>query len=554
MRTITIAPETIAYIENALESAPHTGKRALIEDFAQQLGVSPDTLYRRLRAKNGPKKTAARDPKYNTAVVQEAMEILQRGREMGLADRRIPSEVIRQKLHERGWAWDKIPPVSTLNRLMREQGINDRKTRVSVRYEFALQCVQADWSRSKYFQLGGYDKQRGDYILRVQGKHLAYKEDNSTLRTWIIAIKDCYSMLRYAELIPATGENYIQMVQFLANAWDASADRPFKHMPHAGCDLQMDRGSVMRTGAFRDMLLSLEINHKIAESKEANGSIESNFRWLWTHFEMPLSERLGEGSTLYMSEYNELLQQYLLADGQKKHPYIGTTRALAYETSIRLHPPRVFEGDLRTLIPRIHERTTDQFGTVSINNIRYAVPAHTTNAAGRRINLGPGMRIRVIANDAGSVVGQLIDEPAREFELRNWEPVQYGQYRATQKTTSERIAEKSAITTPAPVRPAAEITPDPLRPVVLPPNVRAMPARPTKIEPETPFTRANSSPAPMPADEARRYIGHQLSLIGQHYGHVHHIFDTLIGTHSQAQLDAVLQLYLQHHIQQSKAQ
>ncbi|MBE2186761.1 MAG: DDE-type integrase/transposase/recombinase [Rhodothermales bacterium] len=513
----TFDPEWLAAARAEWKAAPRFAKGPTLDRLAAQVGCSPPTLYRAFAKKGGKTKTVKRDKVIPDSVILEGLKIKERGRALSPDGRELPTRIVLEKLRERLPEGTPIPSVTTFNSRGQELGYRERRRYRRLVADHALQQVQCDWSRSEYFQLFKTERS-GQVILRVSGQHYAYKDNNRALRTWIVAVKDAFSGLYHAEMITATGENYVQTLDFLHRAWDdADESRAFRHAPTG--TLQMDRGPCMKAEGFKEAIRALGIEPVESQEKQANGKIENAFRQIWRSFELDLAEELGQGQTLTMADYNALLRRFCIEEGeQRPHATLrGLSRANAYRASLRQHPPRVLESaeDLFRLAFTVTRRTIDQHGFVSLGGVAYRTPEHVAGDDGRRVSLAPGTELDVMRNLHGQVVARLADRYSEVFALDAAEATVLGTYTGgSSATLQQRLREDVDVRLPGSEALARQFDTDAPRPRILPHDA-------APLVPVTPFEAA---PAPQPAGlsetDARTWLGRRLAPHGLTLAHL----------------------------------
>ena len=418
-------------INAELSAAPKGARGKLIEQYASIYNISKHTIYREIRRKVGPKKTVIREKKIPENLIHEIAKIKTRGMLIGLDERELATDICIEIAQEKNLPGAELLKQSTVNRRLNEMGYRQRDPIVRVEAGYANQQHQLDFTRSKYFQIYKYDNSKSDYLLKVSGKSLYYKMDDHRFRTWIVGITDAHSRVSAAKAYAATGESVLLGIEFLNYAYTREEDElPLKYLPET---LKTDNGSFIKDASVKALLEKLEIKSELSQPYKKRGiqKRESGWKMLWQRFELPTAIKMGEGKTIYLQEYNELLFDFMVKLLEWQHPLKSYTRGHAYLTSIAANPPREIEVDLREVIAKPWERTVLNTCLISINNEPYQCPANWI-----------GKRVRAYKNLHGEVVGELIEEYSKPVILKATKGyVELGDYEHREKATYRQAVE-----------------------------------------------------------------------------------------------------------------
>lgn len=562
-----IPPSLLAEIRRALDDAPHGAKAAALAPFAAMLGTSAATIRRALRTHYGRAKRATGRPRtIPEALVEAVWDEKVAGMEMGLQARELPTRIALDRLARYGVPGAAEASVSAVNDAIRRAGLRRAQRAQRMEPAFALDVVHLDFSRSKYFQLYTYSPEHGDYVCRVGGRHLAYKEEGRTLRTWIASIVDGHSRLARARMYPATGEDAGFALLALRDFWDAAAADGHP-MYHPARTLWVDRGSAGRDRTFTDTLAAVGVQVHVAQSKEAQGKIERQFRTLWSAFELPLALELGEGATITLADYNARLHAWLCQQARWAHPTAPGTRESVYAESLaRVRPDgspvaRLLDADLLASHYDARLRTVDATGCVTIERRAYRVPERVG-----QVWIGRGERLRIYryAPEGGPVqlYASLVDHPGEQtFPLAEGH-VAHAHPVGRAQTPREAAAARLDRRRPQLERLASHAAPEPHQPEPRQPEPRQPTPSRLNLRPadtETPVFSFRRSPETLtahgPREEAtahagaegaltahdlRAYVGRRLAPYGLAYPDVSDVFDPLLGQATRADADLVL--------------
>ena len=347
-----------------IASATRTQSK-VIRKWAEQLGCSYNTLYRRLgvgRKRKGARKIGniedyalivaqikKRPPKNRGEITTEdAIEI-------AVGNGLIPSDMRGKK--------------PTFDRVMRELGLSRKKKRVQrFQAEWSNEMHHVDASSSDAFYI--WKANADDCILRLhKGSNLAYKNKPVPvrLRPWIYGIADDHSGLHRARYIAAEGENAIDNLEFIMSAW-SEIGLPEK--------IKGDFGPMMRGPAVHDFFqrLSVDIDPSEPMNKDAHGKIERPWRTMWQRFELPFFVEDGwEKFEITLSELNRRFSLYQEKYNQKPHRYERRfSRDQIWRRDLRGGIVAIPENALGTIAKRF-SRKVDQAGCLSIDNECYEV-------------------------------------------------------------------------------------------------------------------------------------------------------------------------------------
>lgn len=528
----SLPDDEITRVLHDWKQAPHNMKTKVLEDHADRLGVSVSTLYRYKREREGKSKDAPGRPKeIDRDAVKQIAEMKAKGMESGLGDRELATEIAQELAARSGIEAATDAHVSSINRILREElGFRKTKRHRRVEADFAGQVHLMDFSRSKYVQVRDRDPEKDDYLLEVSGRQLSYKDPEGAFRTWYVQYLDDYSRVAVARLFCTTGESAAVGLEFLNWVWTREEDdHPLRHVPHI---VQTDYGAFRKSKEVQNAFDSLEGVDLKRASKDAQGKIERAFRTLWQRFELPFAIEHGEGYTIHLQDFNALLMDHMVREAKRPHPVHGKSREHCYRTSIVQHPPREIDADITRLAFRVYERKVDPYGCVSIEGEKWLCPESVEN-----VDIEPGMPVRIMRNAAGEVVGRLVERHHQApFTLEPWEQPAYDDFEAqgTGQTMQEKLREQVDVR--APLR---EEKPEKLNGE----KVKFLSPRPDQVEIDSDFAQRAQDNPPMAPNEARVYIGRQLSDLNQNYGDVADIFEDLLGELSQPEIDAILRAY-----------
>nr|BDD47010.1 hypothetical protein 5 [Balneolaceae bacterium] len=445
-----------AMIAQQIESAPWGQKETVKERFCERLDIHKATLHRRIAEIKGNTKSVDREYEFDpeNRLTRMIFDLKLTGEMMHLKRRELSTENCIQLLIDRGidgaedlYNIDEKTgeiryKVSTVNRRLRELGYREKQPSKRIEADYANQVHMIDFSRSKYFQLWERDERSGDFMLKVSGKELHYKKSDTRLRTWIVQYMDDFSRLRKVKAYPETNESAFLGLEHLNYVYGGSSpqppfeggasEHPLRYLPLEM--LRCDNGSFRRSRETQAAVEALGIHMppQMPGSKGGTAKVENRFRSLWQQFELPLAVRLGDGATIWMSEYNELLEEFCIQELEKRHPVKRQeTKGEVYEKSLadRRITQKTTTADMLQVACRVERRVVDAHLRVSLDNVYYSVPQYVNG-----IPL-TGKTVAIHRNKNNELVGKLIEDNCTErFELERWEAASWGTFESFKKS------------------------------------------------------------------------------------------------------------------------
>jgi biotin carboxyl carrier protein len=340
---------------------------------------------------------------------------------------------------------------------------------------------------------------------------------------WLVQYKDSYSRLRLSRGYAATGESAIMGIDFLNFVWNRDEDEhPVRYLP---VNFKSDNGAFEKRAEVRAMFDALTVERKRSRphNKDSNQKVETGWKILWRKFELPLAMDLIDANikTITLSDYNDLLHEFLTREQFESHPSLGTSKGEVYRQSIMTYPPREIDIDLREIACRVEHRSVKQDLIVRYQNEDYEAPLYAMD-----------QRIRIYKNMAGELMGELIEEDRKPFLLKPYRVRDYDDFEnrphRTYRQEREQIL-KSKEREAKQGNKAAEVSFQEGKRIFMKPETN-------EAVPNSPFTESDvASDAFGSVYAAKVYIGSQLP-DGQTYKDVAFAFDDmlLITTSKQA--------------------
>lgn len=497
-------------LEKRLRAAPWKTRTALHEQEAAGLGISVSTLYRGLgesrgkKLKDAPKK--AQFPDYLRDAVARVMAY-SRSIELKNSSNKLATARAMRIVAASGYPEIMDWSESAVNAALRR--VDYRLPAPRIRYEAAYACqqMQADFSRSKRWQIvgperDGHGRLTGDWIVEASAKELHYKSGDVKLRTWVVQLVDEHSRLRLTRYYAATAESGLLLLRFLRWAWGRPEDEHLlRDLPER---LKLDQGSAGKRKEVRYLMEKLGVDLRFAgvENSASQGKVERGFRTLWQiENEISTTELIkqGAGARITLSELNRGIHARMVEQQNKKHPMREGARGALYLRSIQEHPPRRAPENILEVAARTWRRKADESCMISIRATKFEVPVYARD-----------QWVLVHRNAENDFIGELTSG------FRRGEPFAVRPYRIRDLEDFENRPERGfREEVEAEVQREIKAAPKAGAPKALRPAAQA-------AEVASPFTEAKEAATPrgLTLQEARYEIGLALTREGYDPGHV----------------------------------
>lgn len=313
----TLSPEASEYVRDLarrLDAAPHGGIKPLVQEAADFLGLSSQTIYRYLKSVAGwSSGRKARCDKGSTSVSQEALASLgavQREAVRENNKQTMFTTTARGVLEQNGLSFGVSN--GTLNRLLRDRKLNVAAQLMAnpvqaMRAPHPNHTHQVDPSLCLVYYLKGrqyiirddeFYKNKLDRLAQVKFKvyrYVMYDRATATIVPWYVEAK---------------GEDQSNLFRFLMFAWGQQQGRLFHGVPQF---LLWDKGSANQSAAIKSLLDALGVNHLTHEAgnARAKGGVENANNLVETQFESRLRfqpvddvEQLNAAAQAWANAYN----------------------------------------------------------------------------------------------------------------------------------------------------------------------------------------------------------------------------------------------------------
>ncbi len=507
----------IAQMKAECDALPYGNIVKQKTQIAHNHGIGYSQLCREIAKVYGSQKTVKREKKIDDSLIHEVAKMKEMGKKTGKKERELATDLCIQNLVDRNYAGADLLTPATVNRRLREKGYREVPAYVRVEASYANQQHQFDFSRSEYFQVQKFDGI--DYILVITHNTTAYKENQFKLRTWIAGITDTFSRLSVAKAYAASGESVSLGIDFLNFAYNREPDNnPLRYLPER---MKLDNGSFGKSKDVKEFFDKLNIKYEFATPNEKRGNQKRESAWklMWRRFELNLVVKLGgNGKTISLTDYNLLLQDFLIQTMEHKHPIKNQTRGHVYLTSVAMREQRLMSEDLKKYIFRVMSRIVAGDKTISLEKLKYQVPD----------NIMVGEQIRVYKNLQNEVIGELINNPKgqKPFILsptdgyKLLDDFSHRPHNTYQQDVVTEIKQEEKAR-----------------------KIAYMPIREKKVKPKSVFTEVEKKDETFASVyDAKVYIGNQLNQVGTNYAAYSGFFDPILANGlNKSGIDLVLQ-------------
>ena len=315
--TMALTPEICDYMRELarkLVAAPHGGAGLLVDDAAQFLGMSKQTIYRHLKAVAGWESgRKCRSDKGSTSVGSDALMTLATMQRESVRDngkQTMKTPVARSVLEANGL--EVGVSNAQLNRLMRDRGLNVEAQQQAapaqqMRALHPNHVHQVDPSLCLVYYLNGRQQIMED---REFYKNKLENFARVKFKVWRYVLWDMASGAIQVWYCEAAGESQANMFSFLMHAWGKQEGRLFHGVPKY---LYWDKGSANVATAIQCLLRSLECESRTHEAgnARAKGGVEGGNNIVETQFECRLRfepvedvESLNRAAQTWSEAYN----------------------------------------------------------------------------------------------------------------------------------------------------------------------------------------------------------------------------------------------------------
>jgi len=512
-------------IKQELDAAAWGQKQGIRRRIQNELGINRDKFYREMRKRFGKAKEIERDKRIPRHLVKLIAEDKIRGYSRADDEREMSTKRCIKRLVRKGIPGADQLTVSSVNRILRDEfGFRERTPRQRWEAEYALQEVQIDFSHSKYYKIVRYDEERDDWLLKASGIALSYKKNPYRLKPILTQAIDKYSRLRLVRCYPGANES-TRIMRAHLDFWLRRTEDEHQ-MHHLPFELAHDNGAPFRSEEFTQVIDALQIAHRtsIPYEKTGIGQIENRWKPIW-QIELDLS---ADYEFLWLSEYNMLIHEEMIADQQEQHPYFNGRKGDLYQQSILRHRPYSLDVDIADIACKTGIRTVRETLTISFDGEQYRVPQYVGDIP--VIN----KQVRVSKNLRGKLIGELVNVHASEFELEPFEHRTKGDFSGSYKRTfrqhiEDNLKQGKSMYDSVITENGERVDPDTGEILPKPTTSRLSPRRQT-ADVDSPFARS-AEPESERFDspfEAKKWIGIQLKPFGLDYGDLASRFDAWI--------------------------
>lgn len=327
-----------------LRAAPHGGRRAIVDEAAAALGVSPQTLYQRLRQvgySSGRKLRADRgDSRVSVEAVRDVAAILQASRR-STGKSLLPLTVAIDVALANGLLTDHVS-ATTMLRIMRREGCHPAQLAMpnpytSMRSLHPNHVWQLDASICVlYYLKNGRARVIDERTLNARKPRDLARISNLRVIRW--ALTDHYSGDVIARYYHAAGEDQQSLFAFLMHAMQPQPGRVMHGVPWM---LVWDAGSANQSHGIKNLLDQLAVRHwaHTPGNPRAKGQIESTHNLIERKFEGLLTFARIDSIEQLNAELDTWLRTFNGVEKMRRH---GHTRDGLWQTisedQLRLAP------------------------------------------------------------------------------------------------------------------------------------------------------------------------------------------------------------------------
>jgi hypothetical protein len=423
-------------------SAPHGGRKAVLEQHLPALGLSQAAFYKEarrwgyLRPRRGRADRGKRQDPRREAWVQAIIQVKHRppagvrgivtedAVRLAVRDGLVPPEAARV-------------PAGTYNWLARELGLVEVPRREN-RFQAAYpnQVHQFDASGSEHFI--PVRREGEDWVLKLRRRRQKNRDQAEKLKVWAYGLCDDFSGYRLARYTVAAGESALDGIAFLRWAWAAHPEHaPFQGWPEV---VYLDNGPVAKLGAFRRFCgqLGVEILTHEPYRSQATGKVENNWRTAWNRFENLFFADPGwESRTLLLSELNSEFYAFWREWNTRRHRRLQMGRDEAWLLINHRGGPVSVAPEAWSALSVQRERLLDGAGCFDLEGYTYQV---------KEIRAGKATVLKGLTDGAVWVVEE---GSGRRFRARPFEAKLWGEFAGTPKSALEELLAGDAREIPA---------------------------------------------------------------------------------------------------------
>lgn len=466
---MTLAPDirdSLRALANRLDSASHGARRSLVEAEAKFLGLSTQTLYRKLKEVAGwSSGRKARADKGATSMDETVVQTIaaMKKETMRLNGKQTMFTTVARSLATVN-GMEVTVSNAQLNRLMKARKLDVASQRAvdpvqQLRSLHPNHVHQVDPSLCLlyYMPTGEQHMMREDRFYKNKLENFVKVK----LKVWRYVLYDHASATVIPWYIEAAGENQHNLFQFLMFAWSKQEGRLFHGVPKI---VLWDKGTANTSAAIKNMLRNLEvepIEHEAGHAR-VKGGVENANNLVETQFESRLKlEPVNNVDELNLAAFHwaNAYNGNLLIDQDTRLRRHGLAQPIArYDLwqliaadQLRILPP--VEICRALLAGRTHERTVSPRMEVSFKHpqsdrsLSYSLRGLDGICVDDKVQVRPlvygdcAIQIEAPRYDGEMLIYKL--EPERNFDAFGFaanSPVIGEEYRAAPTTAIERAA------------------------------------------------------------------------------------------------------------------
>jgi len=425
---MSISSETMMRIKNELTNAPHGHRSEVMRRWAIVVGLTPQTLYRKMDLGEREREASPVKPEYREWAKIVASVKKRPPEEAGEIS---TDQAVRIAIEA------KLLPVSAMNvspatidRVMREMGTTKRSVRATrFQAKDPNQAHHFDGSTSNYFHIARRMPD-GEYVLKMHRPAKHYKNKpipEDRLRPVYYGLVDDHSGRRIADVVPAQGENAADSLIMIDRFW-----REFGVPKRLLADQGMLKKCLASSGYIK--ACGVELPQMMPYAKRGHGKIENPWKTFWQRWEKPFyAVDEWQKYEITLTEFRRRMQNHIEEMNAKPHRFERTiSRMDAWRRVMLQGGIIVLPEDALARAHRVDERKVGVDGLISIDNIPYEVKGlHDVWVYVYRSMFDD----KLVAEDK---------ETGERYEVKDFKPIDEGEYRNYEDTPHERAIKDGA--------------------------------------------------------------------------------------------------------------
>lgn len=503
-----IDDSVIINLVRELDSAKWGESEGIYARFSKTTGYAMVTLKRAVSELKGQKRSRkSGNMRISQDLIDKIANLKIQGMQMGVEARELPTEVCIDILEKQGLVEPGTLKVSTVNERLEKSGFRAKQSYNLIEISEVNAVHHVDFSRSEYFEVYEILKD-GDVMLKCDGRNKVgsqkNKVDDKVVRLWICACVESSSRIAVHRYYASSGENAEMVADFFDFVYGRNEDgNRLRSLPR---EFQFDQGSTGKNSVFKNTIQNAGIAIQLNTSKsdrivkaQSGGKVENKFKNLWKRFELSTAIILINSGKKYvkLSELNEMVHQFNIAQQNEKHPRFDLTRLNHYERGIMTYPERFLQTSFRTILIQSYETRVRADRKITLKT-----PSGRTDFKIPEM-IGVGKEIQAFIDVYGNAIVRDM-QTQHVYEMEVYQYLDNRQFKSSKsgynQTISKQapvITDKVEISNPAPVSGKKS-------------NILTFKQTPENVTVDTPFNAIRNPDYFSSAEDAKVYIGKKI--------------------------------------------